>query len=629
MLYYTRSTQEVNIKSLNYRNIGKIVTLSTVLLCGIPKPIALEIKWVQWPNGKPLELDGKPLTLRFMDFGGQQIMHSMHRCFLTNHTIYVVVCESRDDAEIDSVAARWMETVRSFAPECPVILALNKSDLNPHVTVNERALKAINIEYRHMIHTSAKREGDPGVQQLTNSILGEVPGCLPKNNGNKAFLDLQKELEDMEADYIRPDDFQKMCERLDIKESIRAGLMEWFQELGVAYTYDVNFQKVYVLNPVWLTNGIYRLILRTPKGGFLRHSEILGTLRTPHPRDINPDKTYTEQEMGFILHVMRKFEISLRVTQDYEEDGEEMIPMKMDKTPPERYDEFQKDQKDGALHLRWEAGYLPNNLVHRLIIRKYPELDIKCVWRTGGWFRSTDGGCEALVEMTDRAMDVYVRGKHDARIYMDSFRSEILRILDDLNIRAKEYVFCTMDAAAGKVSYKAALSHYRLGKKEMYVEDLDKFVSPQAILHENYVDTGVETRDFFISYNNGHDGIRARWIADVLRENGYTVYFQEYDCTPGMSFPQWMADAITHSRGFLAVWSSTYEESEYCRMELDAATVRKNKNRGYPLLPVRVEDVPVKNPLFQPVVRIDVLTGDEADRKKLLDAVKSLLSGRV
>lgn len=47
MLYYTRSAQKVNIKSLNYRNIGKIVTLSTVPLCGIPKPIALEIK-----NGK-------------------------------------------------------------------------------------------------------------------------------------------------------------------------------------------------------------------------------------------------------------------------------------------------------------------------------------------------------------------------------------------------------------------------------------------------------------------------------------------------------------------------------------------------------------------------------------------------
>ena len=42
MLYYTRSAQEVNIKLQLYRNFGKIVTLSSVLLCGIPKPIALE-----------------------------------------------------------------------------------------------------------------------------------------------------------------------------------------------------------------------------------------------------------------------------------------------------------------------------------------------------------------------------------------------------------------------------------------------------------------------------------------------------------------------------------------------------------------------------------------------------------
>ena len=272
-------------------------------------------KWSEYADGEPLTLDGKPLTLRFLDFGGQEIMHSMHRCFLTAHTVYVVVCESRDDAEIDSVAARWMETVKSFAPECPVLLALNKADLNPHVTVNERTLRERNPQYRHLLRTSAKT--GQGVEQLTADILAEVPGCLQRMAGNRGFLGLKRELEDMEADYILPEDFQALCDRFQIREDLRAGVLNWFQDLGVAYPYSATFRDIYVLNPAWLTNGIYRLILRAPNGGFLKHSDIRETLGRAYAGDMSA-KTYTAQEMEFILYIMRKFEISLYLSSFFE-----------------------------------------------------------------------------------------------------------------------------------------------------------------------------------------------------------------------------------------------------------------------------------------------------------------------
>ena len=329
--------------------------------------------------------------------------------------------------------------------------------------------------------------------------------------------------------------------------------------------------------------------------------------------------------MEFILQVMRRFEISMQVNPGAA-DGIEMIPMKMEKTPPERYDAF---PKTGALHLRWEAGYLPNNLIHRLMIRKYPELDPdrslleKCVWRTGGWFQSPDGEKEALAEMNDKALELWVRGT-DARAYLDGFRQEILRILRELNIEAKEYVYCSLNGRTGKVSYRAALTHFRRGEKKLYVEDLDDFVSPQELLRENYLDES-EDRDFFISYNNGHDEKTARWIAETLRAEGYTVHLQADDCLPGMDFLSWMNEAISHSRGFIAVWSREYEKSEYCQMELNAATVRRHEKKDYLLLPVRAEDLPVGNALFKSVVHISVFSPDEAaNRAALLRAAGRL-----
>ena len=436
-------------------------------------------KWEKYPDGRPLLIQGEPLTIRFLDFGGQEIMHSMHRCFLTSNTVYVVVCESRNDAEIDRVAARWMETVKSFARDCPVILVLNKSDLNRNVEVKERDLQAIHNKYRRMIRASAKT-GD-GVEQLERLILAEIPDCLRKMTENAGFLGLKQELENMTEDYIYPDRFQERCDHYQIEESQRTELLNWFQDLGVAYTYTALLSEVYVLNPEWLTNGIYRLILHTPKGGFLPHSVIRETLRTPAPGDNVQGKRYSDREMGFILQVMRKFEISLEV----ERDVLEMIPLKMEKNAPPRYRDFSKAD---TLHLRWEAGYLPNNLIHRLMIRKYSEMDRECYWLTGAWFHNTDLDCEALAELsTERALDVYVRGKHNARVYMESFRKEALDILRALHIEAKEYIYCTIGGQGGRIGYRDVLKQYFDGKTEMYIPGIDVYPHPGEVLRENYV----------------------------------------------------------------------------------------------------------------------------------------------
>ena len=48
---------------------------------------------------------------------------------------------------------------------------------------------------------------------------------------------------------------------------LQYNMLSWFRELGVAYFYeskeiDERLESIRVLKPEWLTNGIYRLILR-------------------------------------------------------------------------------------------------------------------------------------------------------------------------------------------------------------------------------------------------------------------------------------------------------------------------------------------------------------------------------
>ena len=147
---------------------------------------------------------------------------------------------------------------------------------------------------------------------------------------------------------------------------MQRSLLDWFRNLGVAYSYqqeeqDVRLESLRALESVWLTNGIYRLILRTEKevkNGALSHERIREILASPFKGDAREDVVYSPEETDFILRV----KISHKA-----KEGWELIPMLMqEETPPTA-----KASPNGALRLRWEGAFLPNNLIHRLMIRKY------------------------------------------------------------------------------------------------------------------------------------------------------------------------------------------------------------------------------------------------------------------
>ena len=441
-----------------------------------------------------MEIKGEPFTLRVLDFGGQEIMHSMHRCFLTGHTVYVIVCESRNDVEIDGVAARWLETVRSFAPDCPVILALNKADLNQNVSVNETDLRKRNAQLRHVLKTSAKEAPEHtlyGVNRLQAAIQELIPECVNEYPFNVDMLGVKQKLENLQEekkDYISSDEYRKICADNHIADAkLQYGLLGYFRDLGVAYFYesgdlDHNLESVRVLNPEWLTNGIYRLILRTKESGFLTIKEIEKTLRATYPGDIHREISYTPLETEFVLHVMRNFQIS-----HYIGNGTEMLPLKLPKTPPEIVETFPRRE---ALHLRWEGDYLPNNLIHRLLIQKFDELDIERVWRTGGWFRQEGGECEALAEMNEKGFDLYVHGGRDCREYLNTFRHKIQRILFDMNLKPSEKI-CRIaeNGVEGRLSYRDVVRMYHDGKgnAEILIPGTGTYVTPIELLRETYI----------------------------------------------------------------------------------------------------------------------------------------------
>ena len=218
----------------------------------------------------PMKMEnGSLMSVRFWDFGGQQIMHSMHRCFLTSRSLYVVLLDARNDTQ-DFQAYYWLNNIKSFAPDAPVILVINKMDQNPTASVNQRELTRKYPNLKEVIRISAlkdeKAEFDHFLyklkQQLT--ILDGYGMEFPIS-----WFQIMKTLEEKhqeEVYYIEQDDYEEICIENGVKDpEIRQWLLEWFNDLGVCFSFhkgndNLSLSPYKVLDPKWLLNAIYLII---------------------------------------------------------------------------------------------------------------------------------------------------------------------------------------------------------------------------------------------------------------------------------------------------------------------------------------------------------------------------------
>jgi TIR domain len=128
-------------------------------------------------------------------------------------------------------------------------------------------------------------------------------------------------------------------------------------------------------------------------------------------------------------------------------------------------------------------------------------------------------------------------------------------------------------------------------------------------------------RDFFISFNKA-DRAWATWIAWILEEAGYTVFFQDWDFKG--NFVLEMDRAHTQSRRTVAVLSPDYLTSRFTAPEWAARFAQDATSEHDLLIPVRVRPCELEGLLAQ-VVHVDLVgCGEAAAREKLLRRVEGI-----
>ena len=449
---------------------------------------------------KQYDLDGRRIQVNFWDFGGQEIMHSMHRVFMTSRALYVVVLNARDEVQEDR-ARYWLQDIRSFAADAPVILVLNKNDQNPNASIDIGALHRQYSNLKQYVRMSALKMSE-------RTFNSEFTAMLLEEIQRTGFLDvrwptswhrLKQTLENMDSAYIQGDTYEKLCREAGVEEG-RKELLRLFNDLGICFCLgdegDYEPPDHIVLRPDWITNALYVIIFNKCEGtqnGLIPHKAIYELLKTAHR---NPailgtlsGAKYTAGDIQYVLGVMRKFNLSFTDGQD-----REFIPMLCQQESAVDLYDYEKDEN--ILEFYMEFDYMPANLLHRLIVERHTELDMDNVWRWGARFQLPELGLSAVVVIDGDILRFFIRqtdSMHSSNTYLTMLKSNVDRIVEKMGLsEPSNRLVYKAEGKRDEFEYEMLLTMMETGKTDIRSIVFGRKIPISDIVREEHIQSWTE-----------------------------------------------------------------------------------------------------------------------------------------
>ena len=475
--YYQQLPVQINegkVIFLGESGVGKTHTILRIEAHGAQK----DYKTDSTPGVDIRPFDcGNGMIINFWDFGGQEIMQSMHSCFLTERSCYVVVVSNRDPGKTMPQARKWLRTVAGFSDQVSVLMAVNQwHNSSAESEIDSAELRKICPRLTDIVYYSAKDDSPEDFnRRLTEAILRQVRKLdsiqleLPQS-----WVAIREELLGMERDYITLGDYREACERHSLGgddeniEAIRMWLLEWFNDMGVCFSYHKNapqsakeLREYKVLRPAWLTNGIYRILnngVNLSVSARLRREDVEALLNDTRYRAVDPSMKYqTEQERNYILEVMRKFHHSYYCP----EEQVEFVPGVL---PARRPEHVEPAGWGDPLIYTLKLTHLPISLLHRLMISMWKWQDGP-LWRFGVRFQ--DGVSMLVVEANEEqallCISLYQQDETYER-FQDLFheaRGHILRDCREMRLVVEEETISrSKEGALARYELNALLEAY-------------------------------------------------------------------------------------------------------------------------------------------------------------------------
>ncbi len=336
------------------------------------------------------------------DFAGQEITHATHQFFLTERSVYLLVLDGRSDTQ-DGDAEYWMRLIDGFGKDSPVIVALNHWDEKPFA-VDEHALRERYPAIRAFLRTDCKTgRGLPQMKEQLSVLLRdwkEVHERFPQQ-----WWAVKEWFTESEDNYLPFAEYQELCRGLGIGDpEEQARLARILHALGVILHYadDARLRDTTVLDPQWVTTGVYTL---------LRAKDLPGsdaTLSLDEAAAALPDEP--REMVAYLLGLMRRFELCYPLN---EQEGCWLVPQLLDRYQPALGLEWSATEAT-RLHYRYKV--VPEGLLPRFIVRTHPLSEGELRWRNGVVLRLDGASALVRAEAVENRVSVAAIGEPEARL---------------------------------------------------------------------------------------------------------------------------------------------------------------------------------------------------------------------
>lgn len=534
--------------------------------------------------------NGEQARLHVWDFGGQDILHATHQFFLTYRTLYILVLSGREGSE-DRDAHYWLNLIATLASGSPVIIVLNKCKEYPF-DVNRRNLQDKFGNISCFITTDC--EDSTGIFDLKRSIVNETNGLKDLRVSFPAsWFQIKNRLADMKENYLEYVQYREICQKLgESSHDAQDSLASVLHDLGIVLNYRDNprLRDTHVLNPRWVTTGIYR-ILKDPDVA-ARHGE----LRLDDLAIILDPREYPLKTQHFLVDLMRKFELCIRFP--YEDAEHYLVPDLLDKQEPADTNQF---IDDNSLAFEYHYRVLPDGLLPRFITRTYVHSHDQPRWRTGVVLQF-EGNC-ALIrgDLLDNRVRIFVTGSDGAgrRRLLAVIRSHFEEIHRSYSFDEPSAMVPVPDCPGLVIEYAKLLAF----EKEGIFYFKEYFASSVVVLDVRNLLNGIDLElarspvpppvlRVFYSYSHKDERLRdeLRTHLRLFERRNLIQQWDDREILPGMDWQAEIDENLERADIILLLISAAFFDSDYCWGREMAYALKRHEEGKAQVIPIIVRN---------------------------------------
>jgi internalin A len=582
-----------------------------------------------------MAVNDQSIRLNVWDFGGQEIMHATHQFFLTKRSLYLLVLDARVD-ERQNELEYWLKIIQSFGGDSGIILVGNKIDQHP-LDIDQNGLRQKYPTIKDIVPVSCQT--GQGLEQLQLTITRELAGLdhihdlLPQS-----WFQVKTRLEQMKQDYIPYSDYERLCQKEQVTNTRnQSTLIELLHQLGIVLNFrdDPRLEDTHVLNPEWVTNGVYKILndnrLMTEFRGILEREQLNRILDCPQ---------YPRSKQQFIVEMVRKFELCFPL-----EDGTGdrfLIPDLLPKEEPAT------GEWNHVLAFEYHYNVLPSSIISRFIVRMHHYGDRKTWWRSGIVLKHRTNRALVKSDREDGKIFISISGPQSTRRELLAMIRSQFDAIHPKGIVAQEKVPLSDYPAIPPIDYEHLLNLEEMNETSFIPPGLKERVSVRQLLdgieaeeqrrerqrerEDKFMGASKSTRlsnpefekEIFISYTwrDEHSKPYVEQLEQTFQAKDIKIIRDTNAVDYKARFKEFM-QRIARGKWVIAVISEQYLKSENCMFEL--VEITKNGEFYRRIFPIILSDAKIS----KPIQRIKYVTYWEEQIKELDEAMKGVNSANL